>query len=895
MRQVTVYLLLGILVLAVSAQPAIGASLAGSTTSESGTEPIDTTINTVDPAVQNSSGHVKVIVQLGDPELESLRTQTDPQATLKSHAVQTQQPLLRYANSTASVRVIDQFWITNAVLLDVDLNRASLTNLTELRHVKRVHANFNISAQRSVSPSQLSVNEPVTPSVSLSKPAPNATYGLNQINAPSAWTEFDTRGSGTTVAVLDTGVDTRNHTSLSVSADGWKDFVNNRSHPYDNNGHGTHVSGTIAGGQTQTGDHYGVAPDTILVHGKVLDRSGSGSFADILTAMEWTLTHESDVDVLSLSLGTDGYESAFIQPIKNLRSAGVVVVAAAGNHGPQSSSSPGNVYGSLSIGASTPDGTIAEFSSGERIMKNRSWNRTAPDSWPESYTVPDVAAPGVGVNSAAPGGEYRQATGTSMATPHVAGAIALLQSATDSQLLPADIESYLTQTTWKPADAPTKADTRYGTGIVDIHAAITKARGGSPAPQFTTTQSNLSNSTILTNESVVISTKVSNTGNATGTYTGTLTAEGVPLNTTSVRLSPGETTELHFTQSFATHGSYRISINETAIGILQVDRPTNLKIYTTDINTTTAYPGDPITISATISNLGDRGGTFTGEFRSNGEVIHTQAQTISPLDSGTISFTHAFSTPGEYTLTLNGSTIGTISIRERPTFVISSSSITPNPVLRGEPTTISVTIKNRMDTTNRFTGNLRANNSTIATDFVSTPAGESRMLSYTHRFNASGEFALAMNQSPLGVVDVERPATFEFDPLVSDPQNVSVNESLTVSTAVKNTGDRPGRVAGLLQANNMTVDRKSRFLLPDRERTISFTLSFNESGTYRLTYADASPTTVTVTAQNASVNQYRGSDGVVDTAGLRTAIDDWRAGAIDTELLRQVIDAWRRG
>ena len=313
------------------------------------------------------------------------------------------------------------------------------------------------------------------------------------MNATGVWERFGARGEGVKIAVLDTGVGV-SHPDVALTTDdpedprhpgGWAEFDVNgerlNSTPYDAAKHGTHVSGTVAGGN-ESGTWIGVAPESDLMHAKVFDSDG-GSFARILAGIEWSVAQEADV--LSLSFGaqcTDGpvYLGDFVAPVRNAQGAGTFVVAATGNGGEGCSSSPGNVYDSLSVGAVGPDGNVPSFSSGAEIEKTEAWGETAPSDWPSSYTVPDVTAPGVGVFSSVPDGGYERMDGTSMAVPHAAGVAALTESSTERDMTPEEHRAVLLQTANKPGGGG--PDTRNGAGVVDAYDAAVAAQDGVDVP-----------------------------------------------------------------------------------------------------------------------------------------------------------------------------------------------------------------------------------------------------------------------------------------------------------------------------------------------------------------------------------------------------------------------------
>ncbi|MCC5909426.1 MAG: S8 family peptidase [Clostridiaceae bacterium] len=237
-------------------------------------------------------------------------------------------------------------------------------------------------------------------------------------------------GKDVTVAVVDTGVyphsDLTNPTNRII---GFRDFINNKTSPYDDDGHGTHVAGAVAGnGFASTGKYMGVAPDANIVGVKVLNEDGGGSISDVIAGIQWVIENKSryNIKVMTLSLGTKAKKSYRDDPlchaVDKASEHGITVVAAAGNSGPEESTinSPAISPNVLAVGAcndrnaSSPrDCTMADFSS------------RGPT--PDGLSKPDILAPGVNINSLSnKDNGYRALSGTSMATPIVAGCAALL-------------------------------------------------------------------------------------------------------------------------------------------------------------------------------------------------------------------------------------------------------------------------------------------------------------------------------------------------------------------------------------------------------------------------------------------------------------------------------------
>ena len=270
-------------------------------------------------------------------------------------------------------------------------------------------------------------------------------------------------GAGVGVAVIDSGItswhddltDRSGSTSLQYGNQrvaAFVDFVNGQLTPYDDLGHGTHVAGIIAGnGRDSRGQKAGSAPDATLVSLKVLNAQGAGNISDIIAALDWVLAHhlEYNIRVVNMSVGAQIHESYWTDPLtlaaKRVVDAGVVVVAAAGNWGKNSTgqplwggiAAPGNAPWVITVGASSTNGT--PYRSDDTMGTYSSRGPTYLD-W---SAKPDLVAPGTGtVSLSAPGStfyttrasallpgadgalEYLSLSGTSMAAPVVSGVVA---------------------------------------------------------------------------------------------------------------------------------------------------------------------------------------------------------------------------------------------------------------------------------------------------------------------------------------------------------------------------------------------------------------------------------------------------------------------------------------
>lgn len=309
-----------------------------------------------------------------------------------------------------------------------------------------------------------------------------AEWNISRVGAPDAWAA-GIDGSGAVVANIDTGVDWM-HPAIADGyrgADGdhnydWFDAINGQSIPYDDNAHGTHTMGTSAGGDGNGSgvDDIGVAPGATWIAVKAFYGGGYGYVDDLLEAGQWIAapTRQDGTnpdptmapDVVNNSWGGGRCQGWYEEVITTWRTMGIFPAFANGNSGPSSGSVgyPADSTSAFGVGATDSNDQIAWFSS------------RGPSC--HSEIKPEISAPGVSVRSSVPGGGFSSFSGTSMATPHIAGTVALLVQASAHGLSVDQTEGIL-QTTALDLGTP-GADNDYGSGRLQSYQAVLQALQG---------------------------------------------------------------------------------------------------------------------------------------------------------------------------------------------------------------------------------------------------------------------------------------------------------------------------------------------------------------------------------------------------------------------------------
>lgn len=351
-------------------------------------------------------------------------------------------------------RRVEANWLANALVMELTASEAD--TLASHPDVRRVlpDARISLDDPRAEPPGALVQGDDG-----------EATWGLHAIRALPARLAHQVDGTGVLVGILDTGFE-ESHPALAGKLASFRDFISGRVEAYDDNGHGTHCAGTIGGAPHESGMQIGVAPGVRFAAGKIFNRSGFTQISVILAGMQWVVDPDGspgtgdEPRLVSNSWGGPPGRDIFHEAVLGWERLGVLPVFAAGNNGPRPGSVgvPGGYPEAFAVGATTVDTQVAPFSS------------RGPSHWQGAELVkPDVAAPGHQVTSAFPGGGYRALSGTSMATPHVAGVVALLLQKKPG-LDAGDLRWVLEETAVQHGDGEKNMD--WGSGLVDVQAAL---------------------------------------------------------------------------------------------------------------------------------------------------------------------------------------------------------------------------------------------------------------------------------------------------------------------------------------------------------------------------------------------------------------------------------------
>lgn len=401
---------------------------------------------------------------------------------LKETSQRTQKGLIDYLQKEkdkGSVEDFRSYYIVN--MLYVKANEKVIDKLSKNFEVKKIYLNKKVE----IDLEDIAPLENISETSALSE---NIEWNVKRVGADKVWNDFNITGTGVVVGIIDTGVQwdhpalkekwrgyNPDNPTIPNSTGNWFDAVNGSTVPYDLRAipHGTHVTGTICGQESDETNAIGVAPGAQWILAKAFEEEG-GKDNWLLAAGEWMLAPNGDPnlapDIINNSWGGGpGLDEWYRDMVRAWRASDILPVFAAGNENylPEaldgSVESPGNYPESFTVAATDNNNLKGSFS------------RMGPSPY-EGDIKPDISAPGVNIRSSVPTNSYGSGwNGTSMATPAVAGAAALLLSANGS-LTPDDIEQTLTSTATPLTDAKYTQSPNYGYGygLVNVYDAVGK-------------------------------------------------------------------------------------------------------------------------------------------------------------------------------------------------------------------------------------------------------------------------------------------------------------------------------------------------------------------------------------------------------------------------------------
>jgi len=418
----------------------------------------------------------------------------------KQKASEYQEPVLEYLSELDGVEVQDTLWSSNSIIASIDITKTSIETVENHSLITSINTDQQIT--------QPDPPEDDEPDVGIQSTG-DTTYGLDQLRIEETWEEFGVSGDNIKIAVIDSGADIE-HEDITVGGTPDDNYLgywavfdrgliegdelpSDQQQPFDDDtGHGTHVAGTIGGGDA-SGTKIGVSPNVTLMHAKALD-GGTGSSLDLIRAVEWAI--ENDADVISMSLGVPKESFRSDELVETMRKAydnDIILVGASGNTGEDTVLLPAASGDVIAVGGTTDTEHIVSTSSGKEYNPQDYFGNDFVSEWENPMIAPHIVAPGRWVESAQQGTQTGTTlkTGTSMATPHVSGVISLALE-NNPELHQSDIEYALQRTAVTASRQPDERNSRQGYGIVDAFEVL----------KATNPDGYLQPDTVLVNESI---------------------------------------------------------------------------------------------------------------------------------------------------------------------------------------------------------------------------------------------------------------------------------------------------------------------------------------------------------------------------------------------------------
>ncbi|MDS0221608.1 cell surface glycoprotein [Haloarcula sp. S1AR25-5A] len=369
---------------------------------------------------------------------------------------------------------------------------------------------------------------------------------------------------------------------------------------------------------------------------------------------------------------------------------------------------------------------------------------------------------------------------------------------------------------------------------------------------FETTTVEINRTAVATGEPIAVTATVRNEGDDEGTADVRLQEDGNTIDTQSVTLSGGESTTVTFVQSFSEAGTRDIAVDNQFGASVTVTEPATFDITNAQVGSETVTEGGAVEISATVTNTGDREGTYQAEFAVANSVVETQAVTLAGGESTEITYGHTFNASGNYAVAVAGERAGTVTVKEPATFDTGSIELNRTAARAGDALEVTATVVNNGDQEGESQVRLQANDEIVNTTNVTLSGGEQTEVTFVHVFESGGEYDMSVNGNAGGTVMVTQPATFEVESAQLSSASVDEGDSTDVTATIANVGTENGTYQAELLADGQVV--KERTVGPiagGQTETVTFSISFDDAGDRSLTVGNVTAGTLSVEAESS--------------------------------------------
>ncbi|OYR48470.1 APHP domain-containing protein [Halorubrum sp. Ea1] len=388
----------------------------------------------------------------------------------------------------------------------------------------------------------------------------------------------------------------------------------------------------------------------------------------------------------------------------------------------------------------------------------------------------------------------------------------------------------------------------YGITVNDESAGILTV--AEPAT-FELSNASLGDNTILAGDTAAVSAEVTNVGGAEGTFTAKFRAtgqDGIPetVDTRSVTLAGDESQTVELRGTFKQSGEYDVQVNQTTAGTLTVESPANLTVTDAELEEDVVDEGEGVTVSATIKNTGDREGTLSVSVAADKDVKTTEEVTVGPGENEQGRLTYTTTAAGEYEITVNGTSAGTLTVIRPATFRTTNPDIEPERVFEGNSTKVTATVVNVGTEPGTHTATLVVNDEAVETQKFDIGPGDDETVVFSRAFSEAAEYTIAVNNESAGTLSVLKAANVSISDTALSAETITAGESVMVTVELENDGDVEGEFTTQLRDSNTTLETDTRAVGPGANESVRFNRTFETTGKYNLTVNDDAVDTLAV-------------------------------------------------